>query len=219
MQIFFILAGIVAVGVVVGYLAAPLILYLIEILAYGLALLRGVPLERHTRQQLRGFPKLNELPKLVNQPNYHSDSRKHGIQYPHTIHKNRPYVVGGDNIAVINGEPKANTSNKSDYGPANNDSLNMVNCQIVEKFSKAIHNLLSFYSRFYGHSTKVEKNLHTKTLVPGLRNWQFQGHYTNPRFNRGPVRPATNQVLFPQNTNSACMQIKTILHFPDYCAI
>jgi len=32
---------------------------------------------------------------------------------------------------------------------------------------------------------------------------QFQGHHTNPRLNRGPVTPATNQVLRPQNTTAS----------------
>ncbi len=160
MIIFFTLSGIVAVGVVVGFLVAPLILYLVELLAYGFALLIGLLiLKRYTRQQLRGFPRLNELPELVNRPSHHSDSRKHRIKYPQPIHNNRECVVCGDNVAVVNGESKTNTSNEAEYRPANDDSLNMVKCPTVEKISKGIHNLLSFYSRFHGRSTKVEKNL------------------------------------------------------------
>jgi len=162
MQIFFTLAGIVAVGVVVGYLVTPLIFYLMEVTAYAIVLLVNVRImKRYTRQQLRRFPKLKDLPESMSRPHpsHSSDSRKQRVKYPQPIHNNPPCVVGGDNIAVVNGEHKANNSNEGKYRPANNDSLNMVKCPTIEKVSKGIHNLLSFYSRFYGQSTKVEKNL------------------------------------------------------------
>jgi len=161
MQIFFTLAGIVAAGVVVGYLVTPLIFYLMEVTAYAIALLVNVLImKRYTRQQLRRFPKLQELPELVSRPHpsYPSDSRKQCIEYPQPTHNNRPRVVGRDNIPVVNRERKANTSNESDDSPANNDAPNMVKCPAIEKVSKGIHNLLSFYRRFYGQSTRVEKN-------------------------------------------------------------
>lgn len=166
MEIFFTLARIVAVGVVVGYLITPFIFYLTEVTAYAVALLLNVRImKKYTRQQLRGFPKLKELPKLMNRPSHHSDSRKQRIEYPQPIHNNRPCVVDRDNIAVVNGEPQTDTSNEGGYRPANDDAPNMVKCPTIEKLSKAVHNLLSFYRSFYEHSTKVEKNPYDLQII------------------------------------------------------
>jgi hypothetical protein len=160
-EIFFTLAGIVAVGVVVGYLVTPLIFYLMEVTAYVAVLLVDVQIKkRYARQQLGRFPKWNDLPDSISRPlsGHYCDNKKRRIEYPQPIHDSRPRSVNRVNITPVNRACKANTSNEREYCPTENYVLNMVNRQIIDKVSKPVHNLLSFYRRFYGHSTKVEKN-------------------------------------------------------------
>jgi hypothetical protein len=160
MQIFFTLAGIVAIGVVVGYVVTPLIFYLMEVIAYVTALLVSIQIRRrYTRQQLR-FPKWNDLPELIARPlsGHCRNNKNQRVKYPQPIHDSRQRAISGDNITEVNREYTAKNSNEGEYCPTENDPPNMVGRQIIEKVSKPVHNLLSFYRRFYGHSTKVEKN-------------------------------------------------------------
>jgi hypothetical protein len=90
------------------------------------------------------------------QPRHSSDSRKQRIAYPQPIHSNRPCAVGRDNTTEVKRERKANNSNEGEYRPTNNDTPNMVKCPTIEKVSKGIHELLSFYRRLYGRSTGNE---------------------------------------------------------------
>jgi hypothetical protein len=157
MQFFFTVAGIVAVGVIVGYLVTPVIFYLMEVTAYVAALLVNVQIrKRYTRQQLKGFPKWNDLPDLITRPlsGHSRNNKKRRVEYPQPVHDSRKSVISRDNITEVNREYTAHNSNEGDYRPTENDTLNMVGCQIVKTVSKPVHNLLSFYRRFYCQSIK-----------------------------------------------------------------
>jgi hypothetical protein len=94
-EIFFTLAGIVAVGVVVGYLVTPLIFYLMEVTAYVAVLLVDVQIKkRYARQQLGRFPKWNDLPDSISRPlsGHYCDNKKRRIEYPQPIHDSRPRI-------------------------------------------------------------------------------------------------------------------------------
>lgn len=164
MQDFFTVVGIAAVGIVLGYLITPLLFRAAEALAYLIAVM-VVVLRARLTLKLTAKDVFNVFPQLLckfhncaNKPNYENRNRESGIKYPQPAHKDQPFmeVRGGISIAV---QPIAHTSGDSDHHPAKKDALNAVKCPAIIKVSNSIHTVLIFYRSFYGHSTKVEKNL------------------------------------------------------------
>jgi len=166
MQFFFTVVGIIAIGVIIGYLVTPLIFYLMEGIIYLLAvtvvIMRAILTKRLTPKDVFNlFPQLLcKFHTHTNRPIYESRNRESRIQQPHPTHKDRPCMESGRNVGVAI-QPIAHSSGDSNYHPAKKDAFNMVKCPAIIKVSNTIHTVLLFYRSYYGHSTKVEKN-HTR---------------------------------------------------------
>jgi len=172
--VFFQLVGMLTIGALIGLITAPFIFYLMEIIDYALASIVDVRLlKKHTKEELRGFPRLKELPALMNKPIYHSNAKKAGVRYPKPKKDVRNLIVDR-NIVSTSCEKTANTPRHADYCPTNENVFDMPQQQIIAKASNltpnVIHRVLSFYRRFYASSTKVEKNLLTDYMCTTCGN-------------------------------------------------
>ena len=164
MQDFFTLVGIVAVGIVLGYLITPLLFHSAQALAYLIAV-AGVLLRATLTSKLTAKDVFNVFPQLLckfhnyaNKPNYESRNRESGIKYPQPTYEDQPCVEGGGDIRIAI-QSIAHSSSDANHHPAKNNALDVVKCPAIIKVSNGIHAVVIFYRDFYRHSTKVEKNL------------------------------------------------------------
>jgi hypothetical protein len=153
------LLGLVALGVLVGYIVTPLILHLAQMIAYILAVI-VVLLQAVLTSQLppkkvfKSFPKLfSELPNYTWKPIYKGDGSETRIRYRNDIpNSGKIVIIGVSENAFQNPDGK-------DYCPTQQDTIDTPKQPTVKKVSDVVHDVILFYRSFYGHSTKVEKNL------------------------------------------------------------
>jgi hypothetical protein len=93
-------------------------------------------------------------------PIRHSDNSEREVYPPNHIHDIRSDCVDSEKMY---GNPITNLSDKYCYESRDNrpqmSMLKQPNTTTVDKLLKIIHRVILFYRSYYGHSTKVEKNL------------------------------------------------------------
>jgi len=157
------------IGAVIGIIATPFILQLTAILAYAVASIIAVILGRRTwEESLKGFPPLiNPMNTIVHQSNNKQDN----IRYPKRIHDVRNNSNGMVNGSIMHQSQTTTQQTATNRQTANDNALDAVNQptikNILNTFRNVIHRLMLFYRSYYGHSTKVEKNLVTQTVTLG----------------------------------------------------
>jgi hypothetical protein len=154
------LLGLFAIGVLIALIVTPLILRITEIVIYALALV--VVLLRATltsqlppKEVFKAFPKLlKKSHKYVNSPIHESDATKGSIYHPNDIDN-------GHHASVSHVTTSEKPTDSKRY-ERNQNSLDVVKQPFIpdipKKFRQIFHRIISFYSNYYGHSTKVEKN-------------------------------------------------------------
>jgi hypothetical protein len=92
-------------------------------------------------------------------PIRHSDNSEREVYPPNHIHDIRGNSIDSEKMY---GNPIANLSDKYRYESRDNcpqmSMLKQPNTTTVDKLLKVLHRVILFYSSYYGHSTKVEKN-------------------------------------------------------------
>ena len=155
--------GLIAVagllGAIIGIIATPFMLYLMELFAYALALIIVILLRR---RKLKELPKLlKSFPKFTQEPVDASQASKASIHYPNPIHNSRESVINRDIIGVRR-KQTAHTSDEADHHPSDNNVFDTVKQPTIKKVSDTtpniFHRVILFYKSYYGYSTKVEKN-------------------------------------------------------------
>ena len=161
LDIVFRFLGLIALGALVGVVVVPLILYLSQIVAYVLAvivvLLRlALTSQLSPKEVFKTFPKLlKESHKYMNRPIHESDATKGNICHPNAIDN-------GHHASVSHVITSQKPTDSKSYECSQN-SLDVVKQPLIpdipKKFRQIVHRTISFYRSYYGHSTKVEKNL------------------------------------------------------------
>jgi len=150
--IIFALIGMLAVGILFGCLLAPILLYILDRLAYMLAwILSSTAITRKvTRYIIKNFSQ---------NPVQDTNDGKPKVYPPQPIHSSRHLIV---NKGIFSRIPDIKEFQKSDTTSPNQDALNVVIQTVTNKPNKVsniLHNLKEFYMRFYGMSTKSKQNL------------------------------------------------------------
>jgi hypothetical protein len=144
-------------GALIGVIATPFILQLIVIVAYALASTIAVILKRRTwRESFKGFPPLaNPLNTII----HPSHCKEHTISYAKPIPDFRDDSNGIVYRNVVSHPPMTEKPSTTPRQTANYNALDAVNQPTFKKASTIFHRIILFYRSYYGHSTKVEKNL------------------------------------------------------------
>jgi len=109
---------------------------------------------------------------LTIRPVYYSDNSKREVYPPNHIHKGGGGSIDGKKMYW---NPIPDLGDKYRYeGRYNRTETSMFkqpNTTLPNKLSKAFHRIILFYRSYYGHSTKVEKNLLVGSIPLSLREW------------------------------------------------
>jgi hypothetical protein len=146
--------GLTALGLLIGILVTPFVLYAARIIAYALA--SNIVLIRAT---LRSKPVREVFPKVTEEPVPTADGSKPKIYPPNYIHSTRGCRVSREDIymkPIPNLDDKYRYENR--YNQLHTDILKQPITKRLNTISTVLHGVLLFYKNFYGHSTKVEKN-------------------------------------------------------------
>jgi hypothetical protein len=164
--------GLFAIGALIALMVTPLIFRTAEIVIYVLALivvlLRAmITSQLPPKKVFEAFHKLlNGFPKYMNSPIHKSDSTKDNVCFPNAIDNAYGTIVS----QVITPQKPTNGSSYAD----NHNGYGFVKQPTIKKLFNSTcnicHRIILFYRSYYGHSTKVEKNLCTRRLVPGSRH-------------------------------------------------
>jgi len=158
------LLEVIALGALIGLIVTLFIFYLLDIMAYALVLIIVI-LSRE--RALKELPELlKTFPKFTEKPVSRSDTSKYEVNQQNYIHDMRSRRVDRENrhkvVCDLDGKGyyKDDTNNSRLYTPKQPVATKL------NKILNVVHSIILFYRRFYGCSTKVEKNLLADFLIP-----------------------------------------------------
>jgi hypothetical protein len=150
------LLGRIALGTLIGLIVTPFMFYLLDIMAYALALIIAILFRKRALKELPEL--LKTFPKFTQKPVSRSDTSKYEINQQNYIHDTRGCRVDRKNRHKV----VCDLDGKGYYEDNTNDSRLYLPQQPVttklEKMLNVFHSVILFYRSYYGHSTKVEKN-------------------------------------------------------------
>ena len=144
-------------GALIGVIVTPFVLQLTVIVAYAVDSIIAVILKKRTW----GESSKRFLPLLVNPLNSiidHGHKKEHPISYAKHIPDSREHSNGIVDRDIVCHTPMPQRPSTTHYGTPNQDTFDMVNQPAFKKAPTIFHRIISFYTSYYGHSTKVEKN-------------------------------------------------------------
>jgi hypothetical protein len=165
--IVFKILGLGVLGALVGILTTPFVLYMLQALAYMLALmvvLLRATLASHltVKEALNVFPQfVKEFPKYADEPVSDGKNGKPSIEYPNPSKHLRQSIQNGRRVNISK-QADAYKGWQASNPPNNQGIRDMPKQPIIKETLNAVcnlfHSVLLFYKSYYGHSTKVEKN-------------------------------------------------------------
>ena len=153
--------GFAALGAFIGILAIPFILYLLQVIAYILALVMvllwaTLTLRITAKKALQLFPQfLKKSQQYTDKPIYDGKNGKASINYPNPVKRIRQLMIDGS-IVGVKRQSEAQQGGKTDYRPDNQGVFDTPKQPIVKPILNTIcnffHSLLLFHRSYYCQS-------------------------------------------------------------------
>jgi len=173
--------------IVLGLLVAPLIFYMIGVIIYVLYLIAWVvvivTLLLARQKSLNDLAKLlNKFFRFTNKVYKQKDNSSYQVPKPRPIHSTGSCRADIENVRSV--KPVCNLECPSCWkGKLDDLRLYVTKYPIVKPFSGKLktvlnlaHRVILFYSSYYGHSTKVEKNPQSSECRGNLlQYWTLEG--------------------------------------------
>ena len=141
------------IGALIGLVITPFVLYLAYLIAYAIA---------------STLVRSRQPTKPLNDIIHHSHPKEQTIKYAEHIPDFREHSNGIVDRNIICHTPMPKNPSATRYGAPNQNIFDVVNQPAFKKAPTIIHRIILFYRSYYGHSTKVEKNLQVSRFPPLL---------------------------------------------------